>query len=372
MLTVLGAGMAGLCAAVRARELGAEPVVLEKGDRPGGSMLLSSCVVWRYRTFEEFRAQCPGGDSALQRTVWERLDDGIAWLESLGAPAVQRGTGNPLTTGVRFDALGLTKTLTRAAGDVRLKSCPSRHQVPGQVSEAGVESLLLATGGFQGDGALVSEHIRAAAPLRLRANPWSSGDGLRFGLERGASTSEGMDEFYGRNMPDTDVPPSEFVGAAQLYARHALVLNKAGDEFLEAPVSWSETEVVQATARQPGAAAWYILADRGLRAEMRGRSSRMMVDRAAALGGTVLPAPELPFPVPQEAVLGVRVQPGITHTIGGLRIDPSARVLRLDGSPVDGLFAAGADAGGIATGGYASGLAAALVFGRLAAEAALS
>jgi succinate dehydrogenase/fumarate reductase flavoprotein subunit len=37
----------------------------------------------------------------------------------------------------------------------------------------------------------------------------------------------------------------------------------------------------------------------------------------------------------------------------------------------EGLYAAGADVGGISTGGYASGLAAALVFGRIAAESAL-
>src|SRR5213596_966987 len=98
--------MAGLCAAARARELGATPVVFEKGDRPGGSMLLSSCVIWRYRSFEDFRAQCPAGDPALQRLVYERLDDGLVWLESLGAPVVTRETGNPLTTGVRFDPGG--------------------------------------------------------------------------------------------------------------------------------------------------------------------------------------------------------------------------------------------------------------------------
>jgi succinate dehydrogenase/fumarate reductase flavoprotein subunit len=38
----------------------------------------------------------------------------------------------------------------------------------------------------------------------------------------------------------------------------------------------------------------------------------------------------------------------------------------------EGLYAAGADAGGISGGGYSSGLAAALVFGRIAAEEALS
>jgi hypothetical protein len=36
------------------------------------------------------------------------------------------------------------------------------------------------------------------------------------------------------------------------------------------------------------------------------------------------------------------------------------------------VYACGADAGGIATGGYASGLAAALVFGRIAARQALA
>ena len=76
--------MAGLVAAGDAR--GARRrVVLEKGDRAGGSMLLSSGVVWRHRDFERFREECPGGDDALQRLVFERLDADLEWLESLGA-----------------------------------------------------------------------------------------------------------------------------------------------------------------------------------------------------------------------------------------------------------------------------------------------
>ena len=62
--------MAGLVAAARARELGAGVALFEKGDRPGGSMLLSSGVVWRYRDFDEFRRQCPNGDAGLQRLIW--------------------------------------------------------------------------------------------------------------------------------------------------------------------------------------------------------------------------------------------------------------------------------------------------------------
>src|SRR6185312_10256116 len=116
-LVVAGAGMAGLVAAVRARELGADVVVHEKGTRPGGSMLLSGGFVFRYREWERFREECPGGDPELQRLVWERLDDALAWLESLGAPVAERETGNPLTTGLRFDNPGLVDVLVRRAGD---------------------------------------------------------------------------------------------------------------------------------------------------------------------------------------------------------------------------------------------------------------
>ena len=338
--------MAGLSAAVRARELGASPVVYEKGTRAGGSMLLSSCVIWRFRDWDDFRAECPTGDEQLQRVVWEELDDGIAWLESLGAPVVAHETGNPRTVGKRFDPRGLTDVLARAAGDVRL-------------GEVAGEPVILATGGFQGDAALVDEHIHPGAPLRLRANPWSLGDGLRLALARGASLSAGMDEFYGRNMPDADFSEQEYVPLAQLYGRFARVYNEHGEEFFEGEVSWSENDLVQATARQPGARAWYVLDD--------GALEDPAVAERVALAPTRTDPAELPFAVAPGARVAVRVKPGITHTIGGLRIDERARVVG-----TEGLYAAGADAGGISTGGYASGLASALVLGLTAAEDAVS
>ncbi len=330
---------------MRARELGAAPVVFEKGTRPGGSMLLSSCVIWRFREWDDFRAECPTGDERLQRVVWEQLDDGIAWLESLGAPVVLHETGNPRTVGKRFDPHGLTDTLVRAAGEVRLGE---RVSAP----------LILATGGFQGDAGLVAERIGPAAPLRLRANPWSSGDGLRTALAAGAELSAGMSEFYGRNMPDADFSEEQFVPLAQLYGRVARVFNEVGKEFFEGEVSWSENDLVQATARQPGACAWYVLDDEAL-------ADPAVADRVALAPTRVDPS-ELPFEAPAGARVAVRVKPGITHTIGGLRIDEQARV-----AGTEGLLAAGADTGGISTGGYASGLAGALVFGRLAAEKAV-
>jgi fumarate reductase flavoprotein subunit len=352
--------MAGLAAAARLRELGVGTTLLEKGTRPGGSMLLSSCVVWRYREWETFRAECPDGDPVLQRVVWEQLDDAIAWLESLGAPVVWHETGNPQTVGKRFDPVGLTDALVRAAGVVSC-ACTTMDSGHGQTCS------ILATGGFQGDAQLVAEHIRPARALRLRANPWSAGDGLRYALANGASTSAGMDEFYGRNMPDADFTEADFVPQAQLYGRYARVFNDEGEEFFTGRVSWSENDLVQATARQPNARALYVLDDDALAQRVRDRSVADMV----AAAPTRLEPSDLTFPPPPNARIAVRVSPGITHTIGGIRIDERARVLDATGRPIDGLFAAGADVGGLSTGGYASGLAAALVFGRIAAESAL-
>lgn len=356
-IVVAGAGMAGLAAAARARELGASVVVLEKGDRAGGSMALSSGVVWRHRTLAEFRAECPGGEPALQQRVVDELDAALDWLESLGAPVTERETGNECTVGRRFDPHRLTEALVRAAGDVRLGE-PFR------------DARILATGGF-------AARLARERGLLLRANPWSEGDGLAYGLARGAELTSGLDEFYGRALP-AQVPEEQYVVASQLYGARALVLDGHGLEFFAGSPSWSENDLVQAVARLPEGAAWYVVDARTLREPTRYGTVAEVVERARAAGGDVRPAEALPFAVPDSPKLrerpftAVRVRAAVTHTIGGLRIDEQARVLRADGSPVSGLYAAGADAGGIFTGGYGSGLAAALVFGRIAAESALA
>jgi len=356
MLRIAGAGMAGLVAAARARELGADAVVLEKGDRAGGTMLLSSGVIWRHRTLADFRAECPGGDSALQECVIDELDAALDWLESLGAEATERETGNERTVGRRFDPRRLTEVLVNTAGDVRLR-------------RPFVEADVLATGGF-------AARLARERGLLLRAAPWSEGEGMAYGLARGADLSAGMDEFYGRNLPAA-VPEELFVPAAQVYGAHALVLDERGREFFEGDPSWSETDLVQATARLPVAAAWYVVDARTLRRRVRERTVAEIVELAREAGGDVRPAAELPFGLPRSPklveppFLAVRVRPGVSHTNGGLRIDERARVLREDGSAIEGLYAAGADAGGFFAGGYGSGLAAALVFGRRAAETAL-
>ncbi|NDZ81608.1 FAD-binding protein, partial [Streptomyces sp. SID10853] len=64
------------------------------------------------------------------------------------------------------------------------------------------------------------------------------------------------------------------------------------------------------------------------------------------------------------------VQPSVTFTFGGVRIDDQARALDADGRPVPGLHAAGADIGGLSNHGYAGGLAPAYITGRRAGHSA--
>jgi succinate dehydrogenase/fumarate reductase flavoprotein subunit len=320
---IAGAGMAGLVCAARLRELGGDVRVLEKGSRAGGSMLLSSCVVWRHLEWEDFRAECPDGDPALQRLIWERLDDALDWLVSLGAEPVWQDTENPRTTGKRFDPRELTALLAR---DVELGTLlPADAEPP----------LVLACGGF-------GKRLAEERGLLLRANRWSDGAALDYALPRGARTTDGMEQFYGRAMP---APPArireqDFVPLAQLYGREAQVLTDDGVDITPAHVAWHENDLSNLIGR----GAWYIVGETNER-----------IEAARAAGATVVDR--------DDGRIAVHVAAAVTHTIGGLVVDANARV-----AGVDGVWAAGVDAGGVATGGYASGLAQALVLGLAAAE----
>jgi hypothetical protein len=306
-------------------------------------------VIWRHRDFDTFRAECPDGDPRLQRLLFERLDADLRWLESLGAPVVRRDTGNPLTTGTRFDPEGLTTALVEAAGrEVRLGE--SLSESPGAVP------LVLSTGGFAASRELLAEHVTPEAEhVFLRTAPGSTGDGLRVGLAAGGAAGAGLDQVYARAMP---APPArigegDLVRLSQLYAMHATVTNERGERFETR--TWSETDVAQWQLRQPRARAWFTVPADRLGERVRERTVGEMIDAAEEAGAPVRRGADH---VTVETVAGV------TSTLGGLEIDENARV-------AGGVFACGADAGGIATGGYASGLGAALVLGRIAARAAL-
>ena len=432
---VAGGGLAGLVAALRALELGARVTLLEKGDRLGGSLLYSSGYIWSYKDLITFRREAPGGDLALQRLILESLEADLDWLEDHGVPALTRETGNPLTFGARFDpkqvVARLTESIAASGGRILVRCALDGLEMEpdgslngvrvasgeGRRTEKRADAAILASGGFAANPDLVRRHIiRGPGTMRLRAHPWSTGDGFLAALEAGALASAGLDEFYGRNLPapPADFPPDQFVEVSQLYGRYAVALNQSGERYADEAADWSETALTRATASQPGLRAWYVLDAAGLRERVRGRPVEVMVGTARSVGGIVIQALTLEeladglaeHDVPKENVLrtldeynaaatngrarelspprstpaapieeppfvAVEVAPAITHTTGGLAVDADCRVLRrAHGLPIPWLYAAGVEVGGVSLGGYTSGLASALVFGKRAATSA--
>src|ERR671911_1581033 len=375
-VVIAGGGLAGLTAALRATELGARVTLLEKGDRPGGSFLLSSGYVWSYRNMATYCREAPGGDIVLQKQLLDRLGSSLGWLESAGGVLLARETGNPLTFGARFDpeqtvaalaerilASGaeiLTGTALETLTEDEGRITGVRAFSPRRKIDYAADAVILASGGFAANPELVGRYIiRGPGRMRVRAHPRSTGDGFLAALDHGALASAGLDEFYGRNLPaaPAEFPPERFVEVSQLYGRYAVAVNAGGERYADEGADWSETALTRATAHQPGLYAWYVLDARGLEGRVRERTAKEMVEMAKSTGGTVIEAVSLKEladrlaerGVPRETFLrtleeynaavaggdpcpprsgqawplrvppfvAVKVAPSITHTVGG-------------------------------------------------------
>ncbi|MDF3310068.1 FAD-dependent oxidoreductase [Rhodococcus sp. T2V] len=283
-------------------------------------------------------------------------------------------------------------------------------------SRIGSDWILLATGGFQADPILRADYLGAQArDVLLRSNPCSTGDGLLLGRSVGATTTASMTGFYGhpiatpRNRPFI---PGDFARLSQSsYAPFAVLLDRTGRRFVDE--SRGHPTQVQAMIDRPAQRA-VLVADERLRrmyatraqapgvevidrpAEAAASGARVaradtlagLAHRIAAWGypesvvvasveqfnrGVTTAAPMAPgrrthrAPLDEAPYFAVEVEPSITFTHGGLRIDAQARVLRENGAPVPGLLAAGVDGAGVHCVGYAGGLATGAVFGLRAA-----
>lgn len=88
-------------------------------------------------------------------------------------------------------------------------------------------------------------------------------------------------------------PPQEILKVSQLYGRYAVAINRNSERYADEAADWSETALTQATARQPGLRAWYLLDREDLRGRIRARTVKDMVETARRVGGTVLGAETL-------------------------------------------------------------------------------
>lgn len=433
-VVVAGAGMAGLAVAASLGIAGRRVLLLEKGPDVGGSMRMSGGSLWTASTMEAMERYVPAGDRELQRQVVEGLPSAVEWLDGLGVPTEGLARDERRFGGqVDVDLLSrrLTAIVTDAGGDVARSTALLGIEIDGDGAVSGVRvasadgedvvptrCVVLTTGGFQGSPELRERYIPGwPGDLALRSNTSSDGAGLEAALAIGATTSEGMDGFYGHTMPDIPLEPAQWTAVTAYHSQDTVLVDLSGQRFFDESTSMADEHAPMAIVRRPGALAIMVIDDVLYRGDElpdrtpQAKRAKPSFDDAVSLGARAVVADtweevadglasvgldreaflrtmseynaamragtddgldvprsrhRVPLDVPPFRALVVR--PGITFTLGGVRIDHRMRVLRSDGSPIPGLLAAGADAGGTYGGGYMGGLALGLVQGRIAAE----
>ena len=449
---VAGGGMAGLCAAISALEKGAKVLVLEKGTRYGGSMFLSNGLIWTFANQAQVRRDIPAGDIALQDFLVDGLTDSLAWLMAQGAELEPEQTFQWYGRGRRSNPAQMTPVLVdrvKALGGRILLGTAMQTLLATQGVVTGVvafdangpleieaNSVILATGGFQGNTELLARYISPyAESMYLRSNPCSTGDGFVAAVDIGAAVTPLLNTFYGHALaaPPARFNAFQFQDMSQKYGSIAVALNLGARRFADESAGTGEEQLNFLIAGQPQATAVYIV-DAAI-AEMSSANNppaRAAIGRARSAGGPVITADNLDdlaekmhawslppsevleslraynsavrsgrgdrlqparrrnaFPLEQPPFTAVLVRSSITYTCGGLQADLDMRVLRrassismlpmvtaelseMQTAAIPHLYVAGCDLGGISNRGYMGGLSQALVTGRAAGAAAAS
>jgi fumarate reductase flavoprotein subunit len=414
---VIGAGAAGMMAALSAAHRGARVLVLERNLAGPSNFLVSGGLFpgagTRWQKAAGIEDDAPafardirdkGGDSvneAIVDAVARRTADAAHFLADVaGVPVrllteipapghrVPRLHASPAQSGRELHAL-LRVALERMPGiEVVDKAEVVRLQSDAGfavTTDSGIfraPAVVLATGGFAANQELLAEFIpEVAGALHLGAGP-NDGCAIVWGRALGAALA-GMDGYQGQGHANPGTGTR--LGMA-LPGLGAFLVNREGRRFVREGVGPSELAAL--VLAQPGGVALEVFD-----ARIHAIAMRQGPYREAWEAGVVMVAadpealaekaglrkhfvqtfkeisPQLGRPLHAAWVTGA-----LAHTQGGLAVDASARVLRQDGSTIEGLYAAGGAAAGLAgrSGeGYlpGNGLAQCFALGLIAGEA---
>jgi len=432
-LLIIGAGAAGLCAALTASEAGVDPVVIERDAVPSGSTALSAGLIPAAGTrfqrekgiedsaklFAEDIARKAHGeaDAKLVQAVALNAGPTVEWLaETYAMPfEVITDFNYPGHSAHRMHGL---PSRTGAELVDRLRSAAEARDIPiltGRVCETlfadedgfiegvgisggetiGCGALVLACNGYGGNRELVRRHIPEMAGALYFGHPGNQGDAILWGDALGARVAS-LSGYQGHGSVAS---PHNILITWAAITEGGFQVNRAGSRFHNEALGYSEAAAQ--VLRQPGGVAFDIFD-----ARIAGIARQFEDFRNAEKQGALIIAQSLEelaarIGVPADAfkdaanvTLGkpdrfgrlfekkleppfcaIKVTGALFHTQGGLAIDAHARVLRENGRPFENLFAAGGAAVGVSgsrASGYLSGngLLTATVFGRIAGTSA--
>jgi succinate dehydrogenase/fumarate reductase flavoprotein subunit len=285
-IVVVGAGLGGLSAALRAAEVGRSTILIEAGGRVGGTAAFSGVHIWGAHSWEEYRRLCPLADPALARALFDGFQPYVGWLLSTGAPGAFETTalrglslekyqiGRSLAPRDRlawFDTMhrrleglgGVTLLNARATCLIVRDGVVCGVTVDGVAGDIACGAVILAAGGFQGDAAMLSRHAGPAEYVQ-RAVATNRGDGLRLALAVGAATTPDMDTLYGHLMPAAPcrIDWTDHLDPLLLtafYAQHGIIINAEGRRFVDEGDGELTGVTINAACRQPPGGLWIVM-----------------------------------------------------------------------------------------------------------------
>jgi tricarballylate dehydrogenase len=282
-------------------------------------------------------------------------------------------------------------------------------------------SVVLASGGFEADARRRAQFLGPGWDLaKVRGTPFNTGEPLMLALEIGAQPYGHWSGCHAIAW-DAAAPPTGDRVLTNRFSRQAypygIVVNARGERFVDEGADFRNYTYAKYGAevlRQPNALAFQLfdqaslpylstvdydtaVASRYEADTIEALATAMGID-PERLTGTVAayndaindarfdpttkdgkaaigiepPKSNWALPLGQPPYVGFAITCGITFTFGGVRIAPTGEVLRADGTPIDGLFAAGEIVGGLFYHNYpgGTGLTSGTVFGRRAGSSA--
>ncbi len=435
---IIGAGGAGFSATVSAHQNGAKVILVEKMPLIGGNTQLAAGGMNVAGT-EYQRAEGITGDSVkiyyedtmkggrnindpkLVKYLTENAYKSLKWLESLdarlthlsfsggqrfkrvhtahgGAPvgAYIISTMNTYAQKHNLDIRVNTKAV-KLLTDKNGKVIGARMSAEfGGIYDIMADSIILATGGFGANNALVGQYRADLIGTTTSNHPGAIGDGLVLAESIGADfTDIGEIQIHPTVALNTKILISESVRGSG-----AILINNDGKRFVN---EMRTRDQVSAEVLKQQIKNAYVVFDDQIRQDMgliegyiklglvmeansldelakkMNVSAKNLNDSIARYNMFIKNKKDEDFgrgdmikPIAKGKFYAVKIAPGIHHTMGGVKINDKTQVINTSGKTIKGLYAAGEITGGVHGGNRLGGNAIAdiVTFGRLAGQEA--